>query len=202
MITGMLNNSGWHVAIKGSNGSGGGRGVRRPAKTTQEGSALAEPSGSLLRNALPVSEWVVHPAGARTPYHVPLSGSCSARPCRSVRSHGFVQDPTHAGRISRTLNITDEFTKEDPKIRVERKLISVNVVNALTDLFIIRGPPEYIRSNNGAKFIAKKVRAWTGAAGTKTAFIALGSPWENGYCESFNARIPPSRQIALQSPAG
>lgn len=59
----------------------------------------------------------------------------------------------------------------------------------LTDLFILRGPPEYIRSYNGAEFIAKKVRAWIGAVGAKTAFIAPGSPWENGYCESFNARF-------------
>ncbi len=56
--------------------------------------------------------------------------------------------------------------------------------------------------DNGAEFIAKKVRAWIGAVGAKTAFIAPGSPWENGYCESFNARFRPSRQIALQSPAG
>jgi transposase InsO family protein len=70
-------------------------------------------------------------------------------------------------------------------IRVKRKLNSTDVVDALTDLFILRGPPEFIRSDNGAEFIAKKVRAWIGAVGAKTAFIAPGSPWENGYCESF-----------------
>ena len=69
-------------------------------------------------------------------------------------------------------------------IRVDRKLNSTDVVDALTDLFILRGPPEFIRSDNGAEFIAKKVRAWIGAVGAKTAFIELGSPWENGYCES------------------
>ena len=74
-------------------------------------------------------------------------------------------------------------------IRVKRKLNSVDVVDALTDLFILRGPPEYIRSDNGAEFIAKKVRVWIGAVGAKTAFIAPGSPWENGSCESFNARF-------------
>ena len=74
-------------------------------------------------------------------------------------------------------------------IRVKRKLNSTDVVDALTDLFILRGPPEYIRSDNGAEFIAKKERAWIGAVGAKTAFIAPGSPWENGYCESFNARF-------------
>ena len=74
-------------------------------------------------------------------------------------------------------------------IRVKRKLNSTDVVDALTDLFILRGPPEFIRSDNGAEFIAKKVQAWIGAVGAKTAFIAPGSPWENGYCESFNARF-------------
>ena len=74
-------------------------------------------------------------------------------------------------------------------IRVKRKLNSVDVVDALTDLFILRGPPEYIRSGNGAEFNAKRVRAWIGAVGAKTAFVEPGSAWENGYCESFNARF-------------
>ncbi len=119
-----------------------------------------------------------------------------------VWSYDFVQDRTHAVRIFRTLNIIDEFTKEALAIRVNRKLNSVDVIDTLTDLFILRDPPEYIRSDIGAEFIAKKVQAWIGAVGAKSAFIAPGSPWENGYCERFNARFRPSRQIALQSPAG
>jgi putative transposase len=75
--------------------------------------------------------------------------------------------------------------------KCKRRLNSTDVVDALTDLFILRGPPEFIRSDNGAEFIAKKVRAWIGAVGAKTAFIALGSPWENGYCESLNSRLRP-----------
>jgi transposase InsO family protein len=74
-------------------------------------------------------------------------------------------------------------------IRVERKLNSTDVVDALTDLFILRGPPEFIRSDNGPEFIAQKVRTWIAAVGAETAFIEPGSPWENGYCESFNARF-------------
>ena len=84
---------------------------------------------------------------------------------------------------------SDEFTREALVIRVKRRLNSTDVVDALTDLFILRGPPEFIRSDNGAEFIAKKVRVWIGAVGAKTAFIASGSPWENGYCESFNSRF-------------
>ena len=106
-----------------------------------------------------------------------------------VWSYDFVQDRTHDGRIYHTLNIIDEFTKEALVIRVKRKLNSVDVVDALTDLFIQRGPPEFISSDNGAEFIAKKVRTWIGAVGAKTAFIAPSSPWENGYCESFKARF-------------
>lgn len=79
------------------------------------------------------------------------------------------------------LNIIDEFTKEPLMIRVARKLNSTDVVNALTDLFILRGPPEYIRSDNGPEFVAQKVRDWIGAVGAKTAYIEPGSPWENGY---------------------
>jgi len=63
------------------------------------------------------------------------------------------------------------------------------VVDALTDLFILRGPPEFIRSDNGPEFVALKVREWIEAVGAKTAYIEPGSPWENGYCESFDARF-------------
>ena len=101
----------------------------------------------------------------------------------------MLRDRTHDGRIYRTLNIIDEFTKEALKIRVDRKLNSTDVLDALTDLFILRGPPEYIRSDNGPEFIAQKVRDWIAAVGAKTAYIEPGSPWENGYCESFNARF-------------
>ena len=74
-------------------------------------------------------------------------------------------------------------------IRVDRKLNSTDVLDALSDLFILRGPPEYIRSDNGPEFIAQKVRDWITAVGAKTAVIEPRSPWENGYCESFNARF-------------
>ena len=72
---------------------------------------------------------------------------------------------------------------------VDRKLNSQNVLDVLTDLFIIRGSPEYIRSDNGPEFVAKSLRNWISAVGAKTAYIVPGSPWENGYCESFNARF-------------
>ena len=74
-------------------------------------------------------------------------------------------------------------------IRVKRKLNSFDVIDVLTDLFILRGPPAFIRSDNGPEFVAEAVRDWISAVGAKTAFIEPGSPWENGFCESFNARL-------------
>ena len=96
---------------------------------------------------------------------------------------------TDDGRAFRTLNILDEFSRERLTIRVKRKLNSTDVIDALTDLLILRGPPTYVRSDNGPEFVAKDVRAWIEAVGAKTAFIEPGSPWKNGYVESFNARM-------------
>jgi putative transposase len=106
-----------------------------------------------------------------------------------VWSYDFVEDRTHEGRKYRTLNIVDEFTHECLAIRIKRKLNSTDVIDLLSDLFILRGVPEYIRSDNGPEFIAKAVQAWIAAVGAKTAYITPGSPWENGFIESFNARL-------------
>lgn len=72
---------------------------------------------------------------------------------------------------------------------MKRKLNSVDVIDALTDLFILRGAPRFIRSDNGPEFIAQAVRGWIAAVGAQAAYIEPGSPWENGYCESFNGRF-------------
>ena len=106
-----------------------------------------------------------------------------------VWSYDFIEDRTHDGRKYRVLNVIDEYTKEALAMRVDRKLNSTDVIDVLTDLFILRGPPNYVRSDNGPEFVAKAVRAWIEAVGAKTAYIEPGSPWENGYVESFNARF-------------
>ena len=119
-------------------------------------------------------------------------GSCvRLRPERPkhVWSYDFVEDRTHHGRKNRMLNIVDEFTRECLAIRVDRKLNSIDVIGMLSDLFILRGVPGHIRSDNGPEFVATAVRAWIAAVGAKTAYIEPGSPWENGYIESFNARL-------------
>ena len=87
------------------------------------------------------------------------------------------------------LNVLDEYTHEAIAIRVARRLTSTGVIDVLSDLFILRGIPGHIRSDNGPEFIAKAVQDWIAAVGAKTAYIAPGSPWENGYVESFNARL-------------
>ena len=104
-------------------------------------------------------------------------------------SYDFVEDRTHDGRKFRTLNVVDEFTRECLAIRVARKLNSTDVIDVLSDLFILRGVPGHIRSDNGPEFIAQAVQDWITAVGAKTVYIAPGSPWENGYVESFNARF-------------
>ena len=96
---------------------------------------------------------------------------------------------TEDGRAFRLLNILDEFTRECLAIRVRRKLNSMDVIDVLTDLFILRGVPRFIRSDNGPEFVAERVQNWITAVGARTAFIEPGSPWENGYCESFNGRL-------------
>jgi len=106
-----------------------------------------------------------------------------------VWSYDFVHCRTDDGKVFRTLNILDEFSQECLAIKVDRKLNSRNVIDALTDLFILRGSPAFIRSDNGPEFIAQAVRDWIAAVGAKTAYIEPGSPWENGYCESFNGRF-------------
>jgi transposase InsO family protein len=87
------------------------------------------------------------------------------------------------------LCVVDEFTREALAIRVARKLSSTDVIDVLADLFIARGIPAHIRSDQGPEFVADAVKGWIVGVGATTAYIEKGSPWENGYVESFNARL-------------
>jgi len=119
-------------------------------------------------------------------------GSCvRLRPERPnhVWAYDFVQDRTRDGRVPRMLVAVDEFTRECLAIRVERRLTSEHVLAVLAELFVARGVPEHIRSDNGPEFAAKAVRGWLARLGVGTLFIEPGSPWENGYCESFNGKL-------------
>ena len=100
-----------------------------------------------------------------------------------------MMDRTHEGRAFRMLCVMDEYTRECLAIHVQRKLNSQDVLYVLSKLFVRHGPPQHIRSDNGPEFIAQAVRDWLGKLDVKTLYIEPGSPWENGYCESFNGKL-------------
>ena len=106
-----------------------------------------------------------------------------------VWSYDFVFDRTSDGKVIKMLNVLDEYSRECLSIYVDRKLTSTEVLYKLSALFIIHGVPDYIRSDNGSEFIAKELRKWLKRIGVKTAYIEPGSPWENGYIESFNGKL-------------
>jgi len=119
-------------------------------------------------------------------------GSCvRLRPERPnhVWSYDFVSARTHDGRTIRMLTLIDEFTRECLAIRVARRLGRYEVIEALADVMLFRGIPKNIRSDNGSEFVAEELRKWLAKVGTGTLYIEPGSPWENGYCESFNGKL-------------
>jgi len=119
-------------------------------------------------------------------------GSCvRLRPTHRnhVWSYDFVADRTHDGRPIKMLTVIDEYSRECLAIVVERRLQSDDVLSCITELFVKHGPPEHIRSDNGSEFSARVVRQWLKRLGVQTLFIEPGSPWENGYNESFNGKF-------------
>ncbi len=161
-ITALLQSAGWTVNKKRVERIWRREGLKVPAKQPKRG-RLWFNDGSCIR------------LRAERPNH--------------VWSYDFVADRTHDGKAFRMLCIIDEFTRESLAIRVARKLKAHDVIAALSDLFIQRGIPAYIRSDNGPEFVAAALREWIAAVGAKTAYIEPGSPWENGYCESFNGKL-------------
>ena len=161
-VTALLRDAGWHVNRKRVERIWRREGLKVPQRQPKRGRLwLNDGSCIRLRPEYPGHVW----------------------------SYDFVEGRTHDGRRFRMLNIIDEFTRECLAIRIDRKLNSTDVIDALSDLFILRGVPGHVRSDNGPEFIAKAVREWIVAVGAKTAFIEPGSPWENGYCESFNSKL-------------
>lgn len=119
-------------------------------------------------------------------------GSCiRLRPERPnhVWAYDFVQARTHEGKAFRMLTVIDEYTRECLAIHVARRLRSIDVLECISDLMVIRGNPEHIRSDNGAEFTAHLIKDWLKDIGVKTLYIEPGSPWENGYNESFNGKL-------------
>jgi putative transposase len=119
-------------------------------------------------------------------------GSCvRLRPLHRnhVWSWDFVMDRTDDGRAIKILTLIDECTKEALAVYPARRIRANDVIGIFADVMVERGVPEYIRSDNGPEMIAKVLRNWLTRVGTKTAYILPGSPWENGYCESFNGKL-------------
>jgi transposase InsO family protein len=162
LITGLLRNEGWKVNHKRVERIWRKEGLKVPQKQPKRGRLWLN-DGSCIR--------------LRPEYK------------NHVWSYDFVASRTHEGKAFRMLNILDEYTRECLNITVERKITSHEVIERLADLFITRGIPDNIRSDNGPEFTARAVRKWLGRLGVTTLFIEPGSPWENGYIESFNGKL-------------
>jgi transposase InsO family protein len=140
-----------------------------------------------------------HEEGLKVPIKQPkrarlwlTDGSCirlRAEYPNHVWSYDFVSEETHDRRKFKILNIIDEYTRECIASYVARRIRSKDVILVLAELFLGRGQPKYIRSDNGPEFIAKKLQHWLNDLDVKPLFIQPGSPWENGYCESFNGKM-------------
>ena len=161
-VTALLNRQGWHVNHKRVERIWHCEGLKVPQKQPKR-ARLWLNDGSCIR------------LRATHPNH--------------VWSYDFVMDRTHNGKAFRMLTVIDEYTHESLAIKTQRQLNSTDVLDCLNGLFLERGVPEHIRSDNGAEFTAIAVREWLAAAGVRTLFIEPGSPWENGYNESFNGKL-------------
>ena len=161
-ITAMLRGEGWQVNHKRVERLWRLEGLKVPAKQPKRGRLWLN-DGSIVR------------LRAEFPKH--------------VWSYDFMEDRTHNGVKFRILNIIDEFTRECLAVRVGRSLTHQSVIEVLTKLFCERGVPVHIRSDNGSEFTAKRVRYWLKRLEVKPLFIEPGSPWENGYIESFNGKM-------------
>jgi len=119
-------------------------------------------------------------------------GSCvRLRPARPnhVWAYDFVLVRIQDGRAVRLLTVIDEYTRECLAIRADRHIRSADVIETLTELMVTRGVPDHIRSDNGPEFTARAIREWLAKVGAQTLYIEPGSPWENGYVESFNGKL-------------
>jgi putative transposase len=161
-VTALLHREGWHVNHKRVERLWRQEGLRVPAQQPKRG-RLWLADGSVVR------------LRAEHPNH--------------VWAYDFVLDRTADGRKLRMLTVVDEYTRECLAIEVGRRLSSQDVLAVLGDLCVRRGPPAYIRSDNGPEFTARAVRRWLARVEVQTLFIEPGSPWENGYIESFNGRL-------------
>ena len=161
-VTALLRDAGWHVNRKRVERIWRREGLKVPQKQPKRGRLwLNDGSCIRLRPEYPGHVW----------------------------AYDFVEGRTHDGRKFRILAIIDEASRECVALLVARRIRSADVLAILAQLFILRGPPAHRRSDNGPEFIATAVKGWLGQIGVQTLYITPGSPWENGYCESFNGSL-------------
>ena len=161
-ITALLQHRGWHVNHKRVERIWRREELKVPARQPKRGRLWLN-DGSCVRLR---PEWPGH-----------------------VWAYDFVQIRTHDGRVVRLLTVMDEYSRECLAIRADRRIRSADVIETLADLMMTRGVPDHIRSDNGPEFTAKAVREWLGRVGARALYIEPGSPWENGYIESFNGKL-------------
>ncbi len=161
-ITALLRTEGWHVNHKRVERIWREEGLKVPQKQKKRGRLYLN-DGSCIRLR---PHWKNH-----------------------VWSYDFVADRLSNGKKIRMLTVIDEYSRKCLAIHVGHRLKSDDVLDVLTRLFVREGLPDYIRSDNGSEFTAKILQDWLRTLKVKTAFIAPGSPWENGYNESFNGRL-------------
>jgi putative transposase len=106
-----------------------------------------------------------------------------------IWSYDFLSERLENGRLVKLLVVLDQFSRECLAIDVGKSIRGKQVVQVLRYLFAVRGAPEFVRSDNGPEFASRAVNRWLRRAGVQTLFIAPGSPWENGYVESFNEKL-------------
>jgi len=162
MTTAKLRQEGWHVNVKRIYRLRRREGLKVPRKTVKRRS-LGHGDNSCVRRR------------AEHPNH--------------VWTWDFIHDRTAAGRPLRWLAITDEFTRECLALEVDRSLTAERVLDVLTNLFLTRGVPRHIRSDNGPEFIAAAIRRYAAQAGLEMLYVEPGAPWENGFAESFFSRL-------------
>jgi len=179
-VTALLRSAGWTVNRKRVERIWRREGLKVPQKQPKRGRLwLNEGSCIRLRPEYSGHVWAEQPK-------VPAMRSIVGM---AAEGYDFVEGRTHDGRKFRILTIIDEASRECLALIVARQLRHEDVLAALAELFIARGPPANIRSDNGSEFIATAVRKWLAQIGVTTLYIAPGSPWENGYNESFNGSL-------------
>jgi transposase InsO family protein len=161
-VTALLNASGWQVGRDRVQRIWRREGLKVPAKQKKRGRLWLN-DGSCIRLRL------------ERPNH--------------VWSYDFVHHVTHDGRSLRLLTLIDEYTRQCLAIKVALRLNGFNVIETLADAMLLHGIPRRLRSDNGAEMTAHVVREWLKSLGVNTLYIEPGSPWENGYCESFNGKL-------------